>query len=113
MKYNFRIICNLLILFVTNIVISSTQDITQGFYVKCKNSKITNADLHEISQKVKSVSQCISQCDRIYSCTGVNFQETPKNLLSRYWHSGTQLINGCNDVSIISENGIDCYLKGS
>ena len=92
------------------IPIHSSEELHEAFYVKCKNRKLPNARL--VKGYLKSPSQCIKKCNLQYFCTGVNVRKIQECMYSCELHmNDSRLIPDCSDGIIMSETGIDSYIK--
>ena len=92
------------------IPIHSSEELHEAFYVKCKNRKLPNAGL--VKGYLKSPSQCINKCNLQYFCTGVNGRKIQECMYSYQIHThDSRLVPDCSDGSIMSETGIDSYIK--
>lgn len=61
---------------------------------------------------LKSPSQCINKCNLQYFCTGVNVRKIQECMYSCELHmNDSRLIPDCSDGIIMSETGIDSYIK--
>ena len=88
----------------------STEEIYQAHFEICKNSKLPN--MESVEGYLKSPSQCANKCNLQYFCNGVNVRKIKECMYSCELHVGDSgLIPDCADGNIMSETGIDCYIK--
>ena len=105
------VLCVIIILgFQCFIPIQSTEELREAFYVKCKNIKLPNEG--SVQEYLKSPSQCINKCNLQYFCIGVNVKKIQECVYSCELHmNDSRLIPDCTDGSIVSETGIDSFIK--
>ena len=86
------------------------EEIYQTSFEICNNGRLPHTEL--VEGYLRSPSQCANKCNLQYFCIGVNVRKIQECMYSCELHmNDSQLIPNCTDGSIMSETGIDCYIK--
>ena len=105
------VLCTIIILsFQCFTPICSADEMYEAFYAKCRNRRLSN--MESVEGYLKSPSQCANKCNLQYFCNGINVRKIQECMYSCELHmDDSGLIPDCTDGSIMSETGMDCYIK--